>query len=98
MYIATQEITTNERTYQVGEEVPNPTARMIDVGAVRRQPQAAKVAQAPVLEKVKEQSKDQVKSKKQEKIEKVEKTEKVDLQDEILTEDSASIEVKTEVE
>lgn len=97
MYIAIQEITTNEHTYQVGEEVPNPTARMIEVGAVRRQPQAAKVAQATVLEKVKGQSKEQAKGKKQEKIEKVEKPEKVDLQDEILTEVSASIEIKTEV-
>lgn len=91
MYIATREINTPEQTYQAGQEVPNPSTRMIEVGAVRRVPDASvtnntseqstgkgkKVKAPAVKEPVKEQVKDPVK-------------------DEILTEDSSDVEVKTE--
>lgn len=85
MYIATREINTSERTYQAGQEVQNPSTRMIEVGAVRKVPSTSK---APV------QSTGTPKGKK-EKTQAVKEAVK-EPQEEILTEDSADVEVKTE--
>ena len=93
MYIATREINTPKQTYQAGQEVPNPSTRMIEVGAVRRVPDAlvtnktseqstgkGKKDKEPVKEPVREPVKEPVK----------------ETQEEILTEDSSDVEVKTE--
>lgn len=89
MYIATREINTPEQTYQAGQEVLNPTTRMIEVGAVQRVPDTGK--RAPV--KVPEQSTTSTSTVKGKK----DKTQAVkETQEEFLTEDSADVEVKTE--
>lgn len=81
MYIATREINTTKQTYQAGQEVQNPSTRMIEVGAVRRVPDAL------VTNKTSGQSTGKGKKDK----EPVKET-----QEEILTEDSSDVEVKTE--
>jgi hypothetical protein len=83
MYIATREINTSERTYQAGQEVQNPSTRMIEVGAVRKVPQPGKASGQSTGKGKKEKTqavKEPVK----------------EPQEEILTEDSADVEVKTE--
>ena len=85
MYIATREINTSKQTYQAGQEVQNPSTRMIEVGAVRRVPDASVTNKTSAQgtgkgKKVKEQVKEQVK----------------ETHEEILTEDSADVEVKIE--
>ena len=85
MYIATREINTPKQTYQAGQEVPNPSTRMIEVGAVRRVPDAL------VTNKTSGQSTDKGKKDKEPVKEPVKET-----QEEILTEDSSDVEVKTE--
>ena len=82
MYIATQEINTSKQTYQAGQEVQNPSTRMIEVGAVRRVPGAS------VTNKTSGQSTGKGKKVKAQAVK--------EPQEEILTEDSADVEVKTE--
>ena len=86
MYIATREINTSKQTYQAGQEVPNPSTRMIEVGAVRRVPDAL------VTNKTSGQSTGKGKKDKAQAV----KEQVKEPQEEILTEDSADVEVKTE--
>lgn len=83
MYIATREINTSERTYQAGQEVLNPSTRMIEVGAVRKVPHPGKASG---------QSTGKGKKEKTQAVKEAVK----EPQEEILTEDSADVEVKTE--
>ena len=87
MYIATREINTSKQTYQAGQEVPNPSTRMIEVGVVRRVPDAL------VTNKTSEQSTGKGKKDKEPVKEPVKET-----QEEILTEDSADVEVEVKTE
>jgi hypothetical protein len=50
MYIATREINTPEQTYQAGQEVLNPSKRMIETGTVKRVSDVGKRAPAKVPE------------------------------------------------
>ena len=86
MYIATREIITSKQTYQAGQEVPNPSTRMIEIGAVRRVPDASVTSKTP------EQSTGKGKKDKAQST----KEQVKEPQEEILTEDSADVEVKTE--
>lgn len=105
MFIAVQEINTAERTYQPGDVIENPTARMFDLGAVRHTPAVAPtVAPTNAPPQVNAQvnaEPDHVKpvgkqsrAKREEKPAKVSAVDLVDRADaEILTEDSASVDV-----
>ena len=86
MYIATREINTSKQTYQAGQEVKNPSTRMIEVGAVRRVPDAL------VTNKTSGQSTGIDKKDKAQAVKEPVK----ETQEEILTEDSSDVEVKTE--
>ena len=86
MYIATREINTSKQTYQAGQEVQNPSTRMIEVGAVRRVPDVS------VTNKTPEQSTGKGKKVKAQAVKEPVK----EPQEEILTEDSANVEVKIE--
>ena len=86
MYIATREINTSKQTYQAGQEVQNPSTRMIEVGAVRRVPDASLTNKTP------EQSTGKGKKDKAPAV----KDPVKETQEEILTEDSSDVEVKTE--
>lgn len=86
MYIATREINTYKQTYQAGQEVPNPSTRMIEVGAVRRVPDAS------VTNKTSGQRTGKGKKDKAQVV----KEQVKETQEEILTEDSADVEVTTE--
>ena len=90
MYIATREINTPTQTYQTGQEVPNPSTRMIEVGAVRRVPDAL-VTNETSGQSTGKDKKDKAQAVKEPVKEPVKET-----QEEILTEDSADVEVKTE--
>ena len=85
MYIATQEINTSKQTYQAGQEVKNPSTRMIEIGVVRRVPGAS------VTNKTSGQSTGKGKKDKAQPVK-----EQVKEPQEILTEDSSDVEVKTE--
>ena len=84
MYIATREINTPEQTYLEGQEVQNPSTRMIEVGAVRRVP-------VGYFDVANEMSEQRTGKDKRGKAQAVKET-----QEEILTEDSSDVEVKTE--
>ena len=88
MYIATQEINTSKQTYQAGQEVQNPSTRMIEVGAVRRVPDAS------VTNKTSEQSTTKGKKDKSQVVKEPVKGP----QEEILTEDSSDVEVEVKTE
>ena len=93
MYIATREInilTQTYQTYQTGQEVPNPSTRMIEVGAVRRVPDAL------VTNKTSGQSTGIDKKDKAQAVKEPVKEPVKETQEEILTEDSSDVEVKTE--
>ena len=90
MYIATREINTPTQTYQTGQEVPNPSTRMIEVGAVRRVPDAL------VTNKTSGQSTGIDKKYKAQAVKEPVKEPVKETQEEILTEDSSDVEVKTE--
>lgn len=90
MYIATREINTSERTYQAGQEVPNPTKRMIETGTVKRVPKDTVTSKTP------EQSTTKGKKEKTQAVKEPVKEPASPTQEEILTEDSADVEVKTE--
>ena len=90
MYIATREINTPTQTYQTGQEVPNPSTRMIEVGAVRRVPDAL------VTNKTSGQSTGKGKKDKAQTVKEPVKEQVKEPQEEILTEDSADVVVKTE--
>ena len=81
MFKATKEFTLGEQTIQVGQEVANPTARMIDLGLV--------VEVTEVVETKTDKPKKEKKTEVKEEVKEV--------KEEILTEDSATITVeKTE--
>ena len=98
MYIATREINTSKQTYQAGQEVQNPSTRMIEVGAVRRVP----VGYFDVANEMSEQRTGKDKRGKAQPVKaQAVKAQPVkepvkETQEEILTEDSADVEVKTE--
>ena len=101
MFIAVQEINTAERTYQPGDVIENPTARMLELGAVRHTPTDAPTdaptevnaqvnAEPDHMKPVGKQSR----AKREEKPAKVSTVDLVDRADaELLTEDSASVDV-----
>ena len=92
MYIATREINTSKQTYQAGQEVPNPSTRMIEVGAVRRVPDAL-VTNETSGQSTGKDKKDKAQAVKEPVKEPVKET-----QEEILTEDSADVEVEVKTE
>lgn len=100
MYIATREINTPEQTYLEGQEVLNPTKRMIETGAVQRVPDTGKQAPAKVPEQSTDTSTSAGKGKGKGKKDKAQafKEPVKETQEEILTEDSASVEVEIKTE
>ena len=109
MFIAVQEINTAERTYQPGDVIENPTARMLELGAVRHTPTDAPTDEptdaptdAPTevnaqVNAEPDHVKPVVKQSRAKREEKPTKVSTVDLVDradaELLTEDSASVDV-----
>ena len=97
MFIAVQEINTAERTYQPGDVIENPTARMFDLGAVRHAPTDAPTDAPPQVNAEPDHAKPvgkQPRAKREEKPAKVNTVDLVDRADaELLTEDSASVDV-----
>ena len=101
MFIAVQEINTAERTYQPGDVIENPTARMLELGAVRHAPTDAPTDAPTQVNAQVNAEPDHVKpvgkqsrAKREEKPTKVSTVDLVDRADaELLTEDSASVDV-----
>jgi hypothetical protein len=96
MYIATREINTPEQTYQAGQEVLNPSKRMIETGTVKRVSDVGKRAPAKVPEQSTSTSAGKGKKDKAQTVKEPVKEPASPTQEEILTEDSADVEVKTE--
>lgn len=86
MYKAKQEIQFDGRVFQAGDEVPNPTTRMLDLGLVEL------VQEAKVEEPIKSVKPTSIETK----VSKSKSSKKEKLKEEILFEDSATVEVVEE--